>query len=520
MRSILIALCALIWTTSAYAQSGNLCRTSPPGTVSQACASEAMVSQSRGTLTPVAFSSLAACSSTTAGQTADVTDSTTNVFGATITGGGSFHVLAYCNGTNWSVAGGGSAISLPAGVLSNTLNSITGNYSIATTDCGKTVLWSGSPGVLTLPAVTGFSGTCAVQVCNGNANDASHHAAGLSGFPVPSLGRLWMQQCTVVSIENAAWAVTAFPGKFRPAFVPTLYVDNAGSDSNDGMVSNASANALLNPQTCFTIFQREMDLGTLQPTCSPTGGQTFTGGINCAAAGVITVYNVYGNGGVATIRNTGGNVVAQLSDFCGYIIFDAVNLDCTAAASHPCFSLYVHQQNGFDFSTGGHTTGVTLTGANSSDIGVWCDSMCKGNFNSTLTLAGTMSQGVWLEQGSFGFFSNGITVSTGTTVTANIVKVDAGSQVSYSGALTAGSPVSVGQIFLALGNGSQVCIGTLTTSGTFTNAKQYAVLNNATLFNQSATAIPGPASAGCSTAAGCGGTWANGIVIATSASGC
>jgi len=36
---------------------------------------------------------------------AAVTDSTTNTWGAAITtGGGSNHVLAYCDGTNWTVA--------------------------------------------------------------------------------------------------------------------------------------------------------------------------------------------------------------------------------------------------------------------------------------------------------------------------------------------------------------------------------------------------------------------------------
>lgn len=54
---------------------------------------------------PVTFSSLPACSSTLEGSMQAVTDSTTSAWGATITGGGSNHVLAYCDGTNWMVAG-------------------------------------------------------------------------------------------------------------------------------------------------------------------------------------------------------------------------------------------------------------------------------------------------------------------------------------------------------------------------------------------------------------------------------
>jgi hypothetical protein len=53
---------------------------------------------------PSAYSSLPACVSGTEGQLAPVTDSTVNTWGATISGGGTFHVLAYCDGTNWSVS--------------------------------------------------------------------------------------------------------------------------------------------------------------------------------------------------------------------------------------------------------------------------------------------------------------------------------------------------------------------------------------------------------------------------------
>ncbi len=39
------------------------------------------------------------------GMMAGVTDSTTTTWGATITGGGANHVLAYFNGSAWTVAG-------------------------------------------------------------------------------------------------------------------------------------------------------------------------------------------------------------------------------------------------------------------------------------------------------------------------------------------------------------------------------------------------------------------------------
>jgi hypothetical protein len=50
------------------------------------------------------FSTLPACASGYEGTLKSVSDSTTNTWGATITGSGSDHVLAYCDGTNWTVA--------------------------------------------------------------------------------------------------------------------------------------------------------------------------------------------------------------------------------------------------------------------------------------------------------------------------------------------------------------------------------------------------------------------------------
>jgi len=52
---------------------------------------------------PVAFSALPAASGALEGTVAAVTDSTTAVWGATITGGGANHVLAWCNGSAWKV---------------------------------------------------------------------------------------------------------------------------------------------------------------------------------------------------------------------------------------------------------------------------------------------------------------------------------------------------------------------------------------------------------------------------------
>lgn len=60
--------------------------------------------QLQNQMSAVAFSTLPAAINSK-GQLAVVSDSATAVWGATITGGGANVVLAFCNGTNWKVAG-------------------------------------------------------------------------------------------------------------------------------------------------------------------------------------------------------------------------------------------------------------------------------------------------------------------------------------------------------------------------------------------------------------------------------
>jgi len=52
---------------------------------------------------PTAFRNLPTCASGTQGMLKPVSDSTTETWGASVSGGGSDHVLAYCDGTNWTV---------------------------------------------------------------------------------------------------------------------------------------------------------------------------------------------------------------------------------------------------------------------------------------------------------------------------------------------------------------------------------------------------------------------------------
>lgn len=52
---------------------------------------------------PGVFANYPTCAAAVEGTQASVTDSTTNTWGATVTGGGSDHIKMYCDGTNWTV---------------------------------------------------------------------------------------------------------------------------------------------------------------------------------------------------------------------------------------------------------------------------------------------------------------------------------------------------------------------------------------------------------------------------------
>jgi len=67
--------------------------------------SQGTISVASSQLQPQTFASLPTCDSAHEGTQAAVTDSTTQTWGATLTGSGTNHVLGYCDGTSWTVAG-------------------------------------------------------------------------------------------------------------------------------------------------------------------------------------------------------------------------------------------------------------------------------------------------------------------------------------------------------------------------------------------------------------------------------
>jgi hypothetical protein len=113
---------------------------------------------------PVNFSALPSCTSGLEGQIATVMDSTTKVWGATIVGGGTNHVSAYCNGAAWTVSGASFGAVQPVNqAMTICASGCTQTATICTTSA---LAWAGgqcSVGTFTWPILfsdTNYGVTC------------------------------------------------------------------------------------------------------------------------------------------------------------------------------------------------------------------------------------------------------------------------------------------------------------------------------------------------------------------------
>ncbi len=177
---------------------------------------------------PVAFSTLPACGAypSTEGLTNAVSDSTTSVLGATVTGGGSSHVQAYCNGTNWVVGAGSTAGSAFSGSLGASYQDVTEISTPGNPASGTDRLYLNSATHL-LSCLTSLGGSCSpnLQFIFGNAGPSitaltipngdsltfsgtgTNNASSINGITVtgtPSVG--WVP--TATSGTTATWQAT------------------------------------------------------------------------------------------------------------------------------------------------------------------------------------------------------------------------------------------------------------------------------------------------------------------------
>jgi hypothetical protein len=129
------------------------------------------------------------------------------------------------------------------GVDTNTPNAQTAAYSLATTDCGKTITLGGSAFyTFTAGAASGFSSTCTFNVVNIDTGRAKKMT--VNGITYPNGGFLWPGQAATIKNENNVWTITSNPGRWVLSIASNFFADSTnGSDSGstDCMAAGTSA---------------------------------------------------------------------------------------------------------------------------------------------------------------------------------------------------------------------------------------------------------------------------------------
>jgi hypothetical protein len=167
-----------------------------------------------------------------------------------------------------------AATALPiTGIDQNVLNPQTGNYTIAPTDCGKTIqAGTSAPALFTItlpsnPGANGFAANCSILVKN---NDGTRGKI-LSGFPGDVPIRLWPGQTVGVKrVSNGPFASSYVPGRWAIGpFGNTIkfFIDGSlGNDANDGLAAGSGAFKTFNNAitTILTSLDTQQQVITIQ----------------------------------------------------------------------------------------------------------------------------------------------------------------------------------------------------------------------------------------------------------------
>jgi len=168
---------------------------------------------------------------------------------------------------NGSCSGGGGG--------SGTASIKTASYTIATGDCGSTVMMgTGSTGQLTatLPSASGFTAGCLVNIKNGDTTRGKI----LSGFPAGLAGAiLWPLQTVGVQVINGSWQIVSNPGRWKVPSTQTIHVDKInGNNANDGLA--AGAGAVQDAQQAWRYAVYSFHNNSSTPIIAMACGQTHT----------------------------------------------------------------------------------------------------------------------------------------------------------------------------------------------------------------------------------------------------
>lgn len=220
----------------------------------------------------------------------------------------------------------------------NLLNAKVANYTIANTDCGKTIqAGAGATGffTITLPAVAGFATNCSVLVKNGD----TARGKLLSGFPSDLYSILWPSQAVGVEIINGVWATKINPGPYQlNGAANTLHVNHStGSDSNNDCLGTGSG-ACATIQHAGDLFQTHVLCNGQQPLiqvddASFSENASFNG-VRCAGANNLQIVGNAGTPGNAVWNAPGpaGSPGLNVSDK-AIVVVNGFKLQCSVAGA-------------------------------------------------------------------------------------------------------------------------------------------------------------------------------------------
>jgi hypothetical protein len=228
---------------------------------------------------------------------------------------------------------------------------------------------------------------------------------------------LWPKQSVLLENQNNIWNVAPRFQRWAPLRNVTFFVDTAGSDSNDGLVSGSGA--LRNIQTGVNMTQLFVDWGGtnagLAGTVSPTAGQTFaeTVAVSGAQIGSNEIF-IQGNGGAFNWANVGQNSMLSVGDG-GICIIQDINFLSTANTFGKA-SIYLHNNAIIDINSG-----ITVQGGGSNDIAVFVDNHgCICTFAAGMVVTNTLSAVVWCDNGGKVSIS-GVLSPTGSTQVSQLL---------------------------------------------------------------------------------------------------
>ncbi len=377
---------------------------------------------------------------------------------------------------------------MPAGVDANILNTRTSNYSIATTDCSKTVqLGTGSTGffTITIPSVSGFSATCSVVIINGDTTNGKA-ISGLSGVPG---NMLWPKQAATVKIINGAWAWTELPGRYVATANVNLNVSTTGCTLTtvptcDGLAVG-TAFALVG--TAVNAFLNQIDVAGFSGSVTLADG-TYTEQVTCGGKFIgTTEINIQGASGhtgsvLWNVSATGAAVGFFFKDYCA-IFLNNMTVTTPTGTIGVTTGLFGNVDIG---------TGVTFNVTGSTATAIYINKGGYGSAVGGLSLSGTAGNYLVLVQGGVFDWGQSVLTCTSSPAFSTAVMYVAQNGQLYAPSLTTSGCGSVTGLKFKV-----VLGGTLSTNGVDPNGyfpgDANGVIQQATLDAANPANVPVPA---------------------------